>query len=164
MDSNRPLATSRSSCATSVRICAPAAAVNVRSAAPVTIDTTSSCANVSTPKPYASGIDSNVKNRTRSMPIITGRLRRNSTHGPSGSATSAPAAVPAADRAATSAVPECSTLMRINAKALNASQVPSVLTAYADQSQLNCRPRLRRTFGFDPSAIPARSWESTTSC
>ena len=37
------------------------------------------------------------------MAIITGRLRRNSTHGPSGTAISAPTAGPTADRADTSA-------------------------------------------------------------
>ena len=40
-------------------------------------------------------------NRIRSIAIITGRLRRNSTHGASGTATSAPTASPAADSADT---------------------------------------------------------------
>jgi hypothetical protein len=35
-------------------------------------------------------------NRIRSMAIITGRLRRYSIHGPSGTATTAPAASPTA--------------------------------------------------------------------
>jgi hypothetical protein len=38
------------------------------------------------------GIEAWAPNRIRSIAIITGRLRRNSTQGPSGSATSAPAA------------------------------------------------------------------------
>ncbi len=40
-------------------------------------------------------------NRTRSIAIITGRLRRNSTHGPSGNAISAPTAGPTAASADT---------------------------------------------------------------
>lgn len=47
------------------------------------------------------GIVSRTTNRARSVTIITGRLRRNSTHGPSGNATSAPTAGPTADSADT---------------------------------------------------------------
>jgi hypothetical protein len=42
-------------------------------------------------------------NRVRSIAIMTGRLRRNSTHGASGTAISAPTAGPIADSADTSA-------------------------------------------------------------
>lgn len=75
------------------------------------------------------GIDAWAPNRTRSIAIITGRLRRNSTHGPSGSATSAPTASPDADSAATSAALACNTLIAMNEKAPNPSHVPYVLTA-----------------------------------
>ena len=44
-------------------------------------------------------------NRVRSIATITGRLRRNSTHGPSGTATAAPTASPAAASSDTSAGP-----------------------------------------------------------
>lgn len=60
---------------------------------------------------------------------MTGRLRRNSIHGPSGTASSAPTAGPAAASSATSAGPACSTTTAISANASKASQVPNVLTA-----------------------------------
>ena len=56
-------------------------------------------------------------NRTRSMPIITGRLRRNSIHGPSGTATAAPTASPAAASADPWAGPACSTRIAISPNA-----------------------------------------------
>ena len=71
---------------------------------------------------------------------MTGRLRRNSTHGPSGTATTAPTASPAAASTDTAAGPACSTRIAISGNASNASQVPNVLTPYAAQSQPNGRP------------------------
>lgn len=55
---------------------------------------------------------------------MTGRLRRNSIHGPSGIASTAPITRPAAESAATSADPPCSTVMTISGNAPNPSQVP----------------------------------------
>jgi len=63
-------------------------------------------------------------NRARSIVIITGRLRRNSTHGPSGKATSAPTAGPTADSADTSAGLACSTRTAISGNAPNPSPEP----------------------------------------
>src|SRR6201996_2908541 len=79
-------------------------------------------------------------NRLRSMAIITGRLGRNSIHGPSGTASIAPAAVPTAASADTSAGPACSTTRAISGNAPNAKQVPNELTAYAAHRHSNCRP------------------------
>src|SRR6201996_4123413 len=79
-------------------------------------------------------------NRLRSMAIITGRLAWNSTHGPSGTATAAPTAVPTAASADTSAGPACSTTRAISGNAPNAKQVPNELTAYAAHRHSNCRP------------------------
>jgi hypothetical protein len=56
-------------------------------------------------------------------------LRRNSIQGPSGTASAAPTAKPAAASAETSAGPACSTMIAISGKASNASQVPTVLIA-----------------------------------
>ena len=68
-------------------------------------------------------------NRVRSIAIITGRLRRNSTQGPSGTAIARPTAAPTAASAATSAGPACSTRIAISGNAPNAKQVPNALTA-----------------------------------
>ncbi|CAM5467501.1 hypothetical protein SGLAM104S_07590 [Streptomyces glaucescens] len=95
---------------------------------------------MSAPSANAAGIVSSAANRTRSIPISTGRFRRNSTHGPSGTATAAPTAAPTEERAATSAGPESSTRTAINGKAPNASHVPSALVPYAAQSHPNRRP------------------------
>ncbi|GGU37670.1 hypothetical protein GCM10010274_26170 [Streptomyces lavendofoliae] len=95
---------------------------------------------MSTPSAKAAGIVSSAANRARSIAINTGRLRRNSTHGPSGTATAAPTAAPTEDSAATSAGPACSTWMAIRGKAPKASQVPSALVPYAAQSHPNRRP------------------------
>ncbi len=114
--------------------------VKAMSAAATMTETTSSWAKLSQPSANAAGTLSIAANRVRSMATITGRLRRNSTHGPSGTATSAPAASPAAASADTSAAPACSTSMAISGNAPNASHVPSALTAYAPHSQPNCRP------------------------
>ncbi|GGU96687.1 hypothetical protein GCM10010502_58610 [Kitasatospora aureofaciens] len=78
--------------------------------------------------------------RTRSIAIITGRLRRNSTHGASGTAISAPTAGPTADSADTSAGPACNASTAISGRAPNPSPDPYALTAYAAQSQPNCGP------------------------
>ena len=110
------------------------------SAAPVTTDTIRSCGKLSQPSANAAGMLISAANRIRSMAIMTGRLRRNSTHGPSGTATTAPTASPAAASTDTSAGPACRTRIAISENASNASHVPSVLTAYADQSHPNCRP------------------------
>lgn len=88
----------------------------------------------------AAGTLSNAANRTRSIAIITGRLRRKSTHGPSGTATAAPTASPAAARADTSVGPACSIRTAIRGNASNASHVPNELTAYAAHSHPNRRP------------------------
>src|ERR1700712_3999564 len=82
-------------------------------------------------------------NLVRSIAIITGRLRRNSTQGPSGTASTAPIAGPVAASAETATAPACITRIATSGKASNANQVPSVLTAYALQSQPNCRPNDR---------------------
>ena len=119
VDSKRLLATSKSSGFTSVLRFAPLAALNAIFAAATTTETTRSCAKVSQPSAYAAGIVISAANRARSIVIITGRLRRNSTQGPSGTATSAPTASPDAERADTSTGPECSTRIAISGKAPN---------------------------------------------
>ena len=119
---------------------APLAALNVMFAAATMTDTTSSCAKVSRPSPYARGTLISAANRVRSIATITGRFWRNSTHGPSGTATTAPTASPAAASTDTAAGPACSTRIAIRGKAPNPSQLPNVLTAYAAQSQPNWRP------------------------
>ena len=72
---------------------------------------------------------SSAAKRMRSIAIITGCLRRNSTHGPSGTATNAPTPSPDAARIDTWAGPACSTLMAMMAKAPNPRPVPYALTA-----------------------------------
>ena len=114
------------------------------SAAATTTATTSSWAKVSRPSAYAAGTLSTAAHRARSIATITGRLRRNSTHGPSGTATTAPTASPAAASADTAAGPACRTRIAISGNASKASQVPNVLTAYAAHSHPNCRPSDRR--------------------
>jgi hypothetical protein len=103
-------------------------------------DTTRSWTKLSQPSANAAGILINAANRIRSIATITGRLRRNSTHGPSGTATTAPTAGPAAASTDTSVAPACSTRIAINGNAPNPNHVPNVLTAYAVQSHPNCRP------------------------
>jgi hypothetical protein len=142
VDSNRPFATTRSSGRTSDFRYAPAAAWNVMSAAATTTATTTSWANVSPSNANATGMLTRAANRVRSIAIITGRLRRNSTQGPSGNATTAPTASPTAASADTADGPACSTKIAISVNALNPSQVPNVLTAYAAQSHPNRRPSL----------------------
>ena len=90
-------------------------------------------------------------------------MRRNSTHGPSGTATTAPAASPAADSADTSAGPACSTRIAISGNAPKPSHVPYVLTAYAAQSHPNCRPSDRlATMPSDPNAGHGPAEQTTT--
>lgn len=62
--------------------------------------------------------------RTRSMVIITGRLRRNSTHGPSGSAISTPTVSPTADSTETCNGLACNTITAISGNAPNPSPDP----------------------------------------
>lgn len=93
-----------------------------------------------TPSANAAGIVSSAANRTRSIAISTGRFRRNSTHGPSGTAATAPTAAPTEERAATSPGPACSTWMAIRGNAPKASHVPSALVPYAPQSHPNRLP------------------------
>ncbi|WP_233525984.1 hypothetical protein [Actinomadura spongiicola] len=62
------------------------------------------------------------------MATITDRLRRNSTQGPSGTATTAPTANPAAARADTCAGPASNTRTAISENASSASHVPNALT------------------------------------
>lgn len=109
VDSNRALATSRSSAGSSVFRYAPDAARKVMSAAATTTQTSRSWRKVSTPSANAAGTVSRAADRTRSMVISTGRFRRHSTHGPSGTAETAPTAAPTEESAATSAGPACST-------------------------------------------------------
>ncbi len=99
-------------------------------AAATITDTTRSWAKVSRPSAKAAGRLISAANRIRSIATITGRLRRNSTHGPSGTATSAPAATHA-DSAETPAGPQCRTRIAITANAPNPSHEPYALTAYA---------------------------------
>jgi hypothetical protein len=97
------------------------------SAAATMTDTTRSWAKLSRPSANAAGTLITAANRVRSIATITGRLGRNSTHGPSGSATAAPAASPAAASTDTSVGPTCSTRIAIRGNASNASHVPNVL-------------------------------------
>src|ERR1051325_5106970 len=110
------------------------------SAAPTRIDTVSSWVKVSTFRAYAAGTVMSAAKRTRSIPIITGRLSRNSIHGPSGTASAAPTASPADASADTAAGPACSTRTAISGKDSKASQVPSALIPYAVHSHPNGRP------------------------
>lgn len=83
---------------------------------------------------------------------MTGRLRRNSTHGASGTATAAPTASAAADSIETSAGPAWSTVMATSGNAPKANCVPNELTAKAPHSHPNRRPSLRRSAMPTPSA------------
>ncbi|RKQ86586.1 hypothetical protein C8N24_4599 [Solirubrobacter pauli] len=94
-----------------------------------TTDTATSCVNVSQPSQIATGTLRKAAQRTTSIPIITGRLSRNSTHGPSGIASSAPTARPAEASAETAAGPASSTRIAISGKASKAKNVPNVETA-----------------------------------
>ena len=140
VDSKRAFATSRSSGRTNDFRHAPLADLNAMSAALTTTDTTMSCAKLSSPRAKASGTLSSAAQRARSAPIMTGRLRRNSTQGASGIASSAPTAPPAAEIADTSMELPCSTTITTSGNAPKDSPVPSVLTTYADHSQRNSRP------------------------
>ncbi len=93
-------------------------------AAATTAETTSSWTKPSHPKKEATGIVAMTANRVRSIVIMTGRLRRNSTHGASGTAISAPTAGPTADRADTSAGPACNARTAISGNAPNPSPDP----------------------------------------
>ena len=79
---------------------------------------------MSQPSAYAAGTLIRAMNRIRSIATMMGRLRRNSAHGPSGTATAAPIASPDADSTATSAGPACSTRIAISGKAPNPSPEP----------------------------------------
>src|SRR5580700_1289351 len=160
VDSNRPFAMSRSSGRTSVFRYVPLAALKAILAAATTADTTRSWAKLSQPSANATGMLIIAANRVRSIAIITGRLVRNSTHGPSGTATAAPTASPTAARADTAAGPECSTRIAIRGNAPNPSPVPYELTANAAHSHPNCRPSDR--LAHMPGAHLALS--RTTSC
>lgn len=146
MDSNRPFATSRSSGGTSDFKYAPLAALKAMSAAATTTETTRSWAKLSQPNANAAGMLISAANRIRSMAIMTGRLRRNSIHGPSGTATTAPTARPAAASAATCVGPECSTRIAIRGNAPNPNPVPYELTANAAHNHPNRRPSARLPF------------------
>ncbi|GAA2595168.1 hypothetical protein Stube_02350 [Streptomyces tubercidicus] len=71
---------------------------------------------------------------------MTGRLRRNSIQGPSGTAIRAPTARPAAASIATWAGPQCSTRTAIREYAPKPSPDPYELTAYAAHNHPNRRP------------------------
>ena len=138
--SNRPFATSRSSGGTRVFRKAPPAALNAILAAATIAETTMSWARLSQPRANVRGMLSSAANRVRSIAVMTGRLRRNSTHGPSTTATAAPTAGPVADSTETSAGPACSTRIASKANAPNPSPVPYALIAYAVHSHRNLRP------------------------
>ncbi len=123
-------------------------------AAATTTDTTRSCAKLSSPHANATGTVSSAPNRIRSIAIITGRLRRNSTHGPSGTATSAPTARPDAASTATWVGPECSTRIAMKGNAPKPSPVPYELTANDAHSQPKRRPSARLPAIRAPS-VPA---------
>jgi hypothetical protein len=133
---------------------APLAALKAMSAAATMTDTTRSWTKLSQPSANAAGTLISAANRVRSIATITGLLRRNSTHGPSGTATAAPTASPTAASTDTSVGPVCRARIAINANASNASHVPNVLTAYAAQSHPNCRPSDRLpTMSSAPLAV-----------
>lgn len=105
------------------------------SAAPITTDTARRWAKVRRSRAWATGTVRSAAHRARSIATSTGRLDRNSTQGPSGTATTAPAVSPAAESSAARAGPASSTGIAMSAKESNANRVPNVLTAYAVQSQ-----------------------------
>jgi hypothetical protein len=140
VDSKRDDATSSPSRGTSAFRHAPLAARNAMSHAPTTTATISSCQNVSRPSANAPGTVASAANRSRSVATITRRLRRNSIHGPSGTANAAPTASPAAASSDTAAGPASSTRIAISGNASNASQVPAVLTANAAHNHPKSRP------------------------
>ncbi len=92
--------------------------------------------------------------RRQSIAIITRRFRRPSTHGPRGTATTAPTASPAAASSDTSTGRACSARIATIGNESNASHVPNVLTANAPHSHLNCEsgepPRTRATLSLRP--------------
>ena len=92
-------------------------------------DTARSWAKLSQPSANVAGMLANAAKRTRSIAIITGRLRRNSTQGPSGTAINAPTAGPVAAMIATFVGPACSIRMATIVSASNAIHVPNVLIA-----------------------------------
>ena len=161
MDSIRAFATSMCSAGTSAFRQAPLAALNVMSVAPETTDTSSSWAKLSQPSANATGMLSIAANRARSMATMTDRLRRNSTQGPSGTATAAPTARPAAASADTAPGPACRTMIAISGNAPNARLVPNELTAYAPHSHPNSRPSRRLILTCDIQA-GGRPAEQTT--
>jgi hypothetical protein len=155
VDSNRPFATSRSSGRTSAFRCAPLAALKAILAAATMTDTTRSWAKLSQPSANAAGMLSSAANLIRSIATMTGRLRRNSIHGPSGTATTAPMASPAAASADTSAGPECSTRIAMKPSAPSPNPEPYALTAYAAHNHPNRRPSDRLAMpGNTPSTSP----------
>ncbi|CAM2882977.1 hypothetical protein STAL104432_06185 [Streptomyces albus] len=162
--SNLPLATSSCSGATRSFRQAPAAARKARSAAPVTTATTSSWPKVSRPSAYAAGTVSSAAQRSRSVATITGRLRRNSIHGPSGTARSAPTSPPAAASRDTCAGPASSARIATRGNASKASRVPKALTANAAHSSAKGRPseRFRDRFGDFPPAMPVLHFSHAT--
>src|SRR5215472_9927575 len=82
--------------------------------------------------------------RSRSIAIITGRLRWVSIHGPVGMATRAPAIRLAAGSVETSAGLACRTLIAMSPKAPKPSPEPYALTAYAAHNHPNAGPSLLR--------------------
>src|SRR5436190_12541997 len=152
VDSSRPFATSKSPAGTRALTQAPLADLKVMSAAPEMTDTISSWAKLSQPSANATGMLSIAPNLVRSIATMTARLRRYSTQGPSGTATAAPTARPAAASADTSPGPACSTRIAISGNAPNARQVPNVLTAYARHSHPNSRPSRRLILTWDIQA------------
>src|ERR1035437_7893309 len=103
-------------------------------------ETTRSWAKLSQPSANAAGMLISAANRVRSIATITGRLRRNSTHGPSGTATTAPTASPVAARTETSAGPACSTRIAISGNAPNPMPEPYTLPPTAPRTALPAPP------------------------
>lgn len=99
------------------------------SAAATTTDTSRSWPKLSAPSAYAAGTLISAAKRIRSIATITGRLRRNSTHSPSGTATTAPTASPAAASRDTWAGPACRTRIAMRVNESKARRVPNALAA-----------------------------------
>ena len=97
-------------------------------------------------------------------------MRRNSTHGPSGTATAAPTASPAADSPETAAGPACSTMIAISGNAPNPSHEPAFgLTIDVTGPNFGTEPLLDAIAApprWPPSSAsrPGSSGPPTTTC
>ncbi len=102
--------------------------------------TSSKCTYESLPATYPTGTLAKAAHRPRSTPIITGRLRRNSTHAPTGRTRSAPAAPEAATIRETCRASSCRTTTASNGKTPIETADPSWLIPYADHNRTKSRP------------------------